>query len=381
MNTELFDDTVAGFYRAAVGTISWGQALLPLQQAMSAWLVVLYALDLSRGSVVFSYEVGEATAEGALDYLRTYHRIDPRAEYLITLKPGTWANCWERFDEEYVASSPFYQEFLLPYGGRYASGTKLLEDGPVNFILGVHRGLGQVPLNSDEIAMCQRLARHLSEAVKIFRMQMASMSASILGTEVINRLRAPVALIDDQRRVLHANPAASTLLADSSLLEVSNGHFYCRKQREDDTLLGALRDLQLMRDSQIHETAVDKIYFRVGFDQGSELGIFLYALRPAQTMYAFGERPLAMVLFYCAGNRIELDPFIVAGVFGLTPAEARVAVAIAGGRTVEAIAVEHAVSVSTVRSQLRGVFEKTGTTRQAELVSLLANLSSVSLAL
>lgn len=379
MNAELFDTTVAGFYRAAVGTLSWGEALLPLQQAMSAWLVVLYALDLSRGSVVFSYEVGEATAEGALDYLRTYHRIDPRAEYLITLKPGTWANCWEHFDDEYVANSPFYQDFLLPYGGRYASGTKLLEEGPVNFILGVHRGLGQVPLDTDEIAMCQRLARHLSEALRIFRARMAGLGASVLGTEVINRLRAPVALIDDQRRLLHANPAATALLAESDLLEVSEGYLYCCKPREDNALLVALRDLHLTGDSQIHNNSVDKVYFKVGFDQGNELGMFLYALRPAGTMYAFGETSLAMVLLYRADSRIELDPFIVAGVFGLTPAEARVAVAIAGGGTIEEAAAKHSVSVNTIRTQLRGVFEKTGTTRQVELVGLLASLPTVAL--
>lgn len=93
MNSALFDNIVAGFYRAAVGTIPWGEALLPLQQAMAAWVVQLYAVDLSQGSVVFSYEVGEALAEAALDYLRTYHRIDPRAGFLLSLKPGAWVNC------------------------------------------------------------------------------------------------------------------------------------------------------------------------------------------------------------------------------------------------------------------------------------------------
>lgn len=379
MNTELFDHIVAGFYRAAVGAIPWGEALLPLQQAMEAWVVQLYAVDLSQGSVVFSYEVGEASAEAALDYLRTYHRIDPRAAFLLSLRPGAWVNCWEHFDDAYVASSPFYQEFLLPYGGRYASGAKLLEDGPVNAVLGIHRGLGREPLDASEIDICRRLARHLSEALKIFRAHMAGISASILGTEIINRLRAPVALIDDQRKLLHANPAAEALLGNSSLLVVSGGHLYCRKPREDNALLVALRDLQLTGDSQLHRNAVDKVYFRVGFDQGNELGMFVYALRPAQTMHAFGERSLAMVLLYQAESRIELDPFIVAGVFDLTPAEARVAVAIAEGETIETIAERHSVSMNTVRTQLRNVFEKTRTTRQVELVGLLASMPTVAL--
>jgi len=255
----------------------------------------------------------------------------------------------------------------------------LLEDGPLNVILGIHRGLGQAPLDDNEIAICQRLARHLSEALKIFRAHTAGLSASILGTAIINRLRAPVALIDDQRKLLHANPAASALLGESSLLVLSEGHLYCRRPREDNALLVALRDLQLTGESQIHQNAVDKTYFRVGFDRGTELGMFLYALRPECTMHAFGERSLAMVLLYQADSRVELDPFIVAGVFGLTPAEARVAVAMAEGQTIDAVAARHSVSVNTIRTQLRSVFEKTGTTRQVELVGLLANLPTVAL--
>ena len=56
----------------------------------------------------------------------------------------------------------------------------------------------------------------------------------------------------------------------------------------------------------------------------------------------------------------------------LTAAEARVARAIAQCRTVEQIAAEAGTSPQTVRSQLKGVMAKTGVSRQAELVGLLA---------
>jgi len=72
--------------------------------------------------------------------------------------------------------------------------------------------------------------------------------------------------------------------------------------------------------------------------------------------------------------RPELDPFVVAASFDLTPAEARVAVALARGASVADIAARHAVSTHTVRSQVKSVLFKTGTGRQAELVSLLAAL-------
>jgi len=54
----------------------------------------------------------------------------------------------------------------------------------------------------------------------------------------------------------------------------------------------------------------------------------------------------------------------------LTPAEARLAAALATGATLEQIAAAHRVTEATLRSQLRSIFSKTGTSRQAELVRL-----------
>lgn len=60
--------------------------------------------------------------------------------------------------------------------------------------------------------------------------------------------------------------------------------------------------------------------------------------------------------------------------YGLTPAESRVALAVAQGRGTEDIAAEGQVAVGTVRNQLKQVLSKTGTHRQAALVRLLLGL-------
>ena len=62
-------------------------------------------------------------------------------------------------------------------------------------------------------------------------------------------------------------------------------------------------------------------------------------------------------------------------IFGLTAAEARLAVLIARGETLDQVAQACKVSMATARTQLSGVFQKTRTHRQAELVALLARVS------
>lgn len=56
---------------------------------------------------------------------------------------------------------------------------------------------------------------------------------------------------------------------------------------------------------------------------------------------------------------------------GLTPCEARVAVRFAQGGSVRQVAHRLHVSVETVRTHLKRIYQKLGTTRQAELVHLL----------
>jgi DNA-binding CsgD family transcriptional regulator len=63
---------------------------------------------------------------------------------------------------------------------------------------------------------------------------------------------------------------------------------------------------------------------------------------------------------------------VLQGLFDLTPAEARVARAIAEGNAITDIAPSLSVTEGTVRTQLKAVLAKTGLHRQAELVALLA---------
>lgn len=63
--------------------------------------------------------------------------------------------------------------------------------------------------------------------------------------------------------------------------------------------------------------------------------------------------------------------------FGLTKAEARLALRLAGGASLASAAEAFDVKLTTIRSQLQQVFAKTGTSRQAELVALLLSRGNV----
>ncbi|MGC5779359.1 helix-turn-helix transcriptional regulator [Methylobacterium sp. NFXW15] len=61
--------------------------------------------------------------------------------------------------------------------------------------------------------------------------------------------------------------------------------------------------------------------------------------------------------------------------FDLTPAEARLALALGSGLTLQEVSDETGLSNATLRSQLSSTFHKTGTRRQPELIALLARVA------
>ena len=69
------------------------------------------------------------------------------------------------------------------------------------------------------------------------------------------------------------------------------------------------------------------------------------------------------------------DDLILQQVFGLTPAETRLAKRLAGGEELFRHCRAFRLKIGTVRMQLKAIFWKTGTRRQAELVALLAHMA------
>ena len=60
--------------------------------------------------------------------------------------------------------------------------------------------------------------------------------------------------------------------------------------------------------------------------------------------------------------------------YGLTPAEARVALAASSGAAIPVVAMSLRLSQNTIKTHLRRIYAKTGTSRQAELARVIASL-------
>ncbi|MET3410013.1 MULTISPECIES: helix-turn-helix transcriptional regulator [unclassified Methylobacterium] len=88
----------------------------------------------------------------------------------------------------------------------------------------------------------------------------------------------------------------------------------------------------------------------------------------------FGASAVLLVLVH-VGARAVPDDGLLNMLFDLTPAEARLLQALAGGLRLQSYAESVGVQTSTVRTQLNSIFNKTGTKRQADLLSIVTSLA------
>jgi len=372
MDDHQFDDAVAGFHRAARGDQPWGEALRPVGTAFGAIAVVLMGIGKTSRAILFSFECGRLPEAASLDYLRHYHRIDVRAALVLDRPVGECARCCDYFDEAFVASNPFYQDFLIPYGIRHVAGAKVFEDARQIATIGVQMPVGVGPVSDAGMVLLRRLVAQLVIALHVYFEQRDEAAEPGVGAALLDRFRSPALVIDEIRGLHYANPPGYDWLGSGRGLLLRDGRIGTARDEDEPALTLALRQLRLDGDASY-----------LGGTRGQErsylaltgrLAVFLHALRPDETMFAFGARPLALLLVHDLSAGLALDPFVVAETFALTPAEAQIAVALADGRSVEEIAAERRVSVATVRSQLAAAMHKMGVHRQPELVARLAAL-------
>lgn len=374
LSDRQYDRFVALTYQSAHGGQDRWQAWIDeLARAFDLWSAHLVAFGHHSQQVEFFVLGGRISTEAHVDYMRFYRSANPQLPLVMAAEPGRWIRCHEHFDDAYVESSPFYRDYLIPHGGRYLASTKLIDDARSFVHFGTVRGVGQPPLDDEEIACLARICRHLWHAFMIHRGLVSRPSEIRLGVELLDRLAQPVALVGRERELRYANLACERLFAELGEPLAVDGPLPLFAPGEP-ALLGTVLAELLGPRSVAGVTGRARRVLRLAPADGQPLVAICSVLEPAAVMSAFGGDPLALLMFHRPGRARHIDPVVVAEAFGLTPAEARVAVLLANGLNAEQIAAQRNASLLTVRTQIRSILAKTGARRQPELVRMLVDM-------
>jgi DNA-binding CsgD family transcriptional regulator len=258
----------------------------------------------------------------------------------------------------------FYKEWAEPQGLAYAAGSILLREGGWDTQIYLQRGPQHRPFDRDELEVFNRLIPHIQRAIQM-RQRFADLQVGqdflASGLDV---LAMPTFLFDESARIAHMNRSAASLLEANTSFHIDDGHL----------LTG---DFAVTR--QLNYELMNAIHASRG--SGSELnGVVLFPrlgrlplmLMVAPLRVSAGAVCGAALLFaFDPESTPPITAAMVSRLFGLTEAEAELAVALCSGNTLDDAADKRGTSINTIRTQLKSVFAKTGTKRQADLVSLI----------
>lgn len=357
---------------------AWRGVFECLHEAVGGRAVHMLAFDAVHGAL--SYSDGAAmTPQIDLEYIQKYQFIDPRVALIRTQWTEEWLHCHEHFDEAFVSTNPFYQEYLLPHGARYLSLCKLVDNKEATVMLAFLRRPGEGPMPPEALAFLDRLRPHLQRAARMGLAQFVYSAQALVGHALVDKLRQPVMLLTTGGEVVLANEAARSLLGSTSLVQVADKRLVL-PQAYRRAFLEQCAELEHQARAADGAGAETGKAFRV-LHMSSEAGAapdvlygFFTLLVPERTLGSFGLRPLVMLFFYHPTSAQEIDSDLLTAAFGLSHAECRVASLLADGMPLKSIAEALGVQYDTVRKQLMSIYQKTATNRQPELVRLLMNL-------
>jgi DNA-binding CsgD family transcriptional regulator len=266
------------------------------------------------------------------------------------------------YGEDELNNDPFYYDMLWPAGLGWAAATAVPLPTGGKVIIAVERNYARGPVEPSVIAQLDALRPHLARSaflsaqLQLERARIASQTLSLVGL--------PALVFDQHGAVLAAN----------SLIEALHGHIVWRAQ--DRIVFKDQNSDWLFQRAIATIDLPDMVSARSFPVRGNDT-------QAAMVAHVIPIRGNARDLFVQCTGVLVMTPIslpkappieLIQSLFDLTPAEARVARSLVAGETVEEIASASGVSNNTVRSQVRGVLEKTGCRRQAEVVALLGNV-------
>ena len=197
----------------------------------------------------------------------------------------------------------------------------------------------------------------------------------------LDRLNTGVLLLNHNGDVSFANRAADAILAEDDGLRLrhradksSSPSLMAADAGIGQALEAAIRSAI---DPDILNTNHFGQYLAIPRMSGRASHILQFSSLPASNEFGHGEgTPRAIIFIADAAGPVRINAALLSEAYGLTPAEIRVAEAMAAGAgTTEDVARKLRLRTNTLKSHIKQIYAKTNVDSRARLLKLLLSLS------
>jgi DNA-binding CsgD family transcriptional regulator len=274
------------------------------------------------------------------------------------------------YDE--LTATGFYREWAGPQGLVDFVSTVLDRSATSVAMFGVFRHERDGFVDDETRHRMQLIAPHIRRAVLIAGMFDLKLAEAATFADTLDGLDAGLCLVDAGGRLIHANAAGQAILDARDILYAAGGRLAACDAQVNQTL----REVFAAAGQGDAALGTKGIAMPLTGKDGERyvahaLPLTSGARRPAGIAYT------AVAALFVRKAALVMSPRseVIGKIFNLTPAELRVLLAITEVGGIPEVAAALGVANTTVKTHVSRLFEKTGASRQADLVKLVAEYS------
>ncbi|MEQ1542832.1 MAG: hypothetical protein ABL926_11310 [Novosphingobium sp.] len=364
LDTADFNAVVSDIYEASLSPSHWDTALTGLVSRFGTprWdvaMLVWERIDPGGGRFLAASGVHEMARAGYVQLFAGRNEWSVRGHGLPI---GSVVHSDSLIARADFLATPFFRDYLAMFDMQVALIASLDRQSRD------HLGLCLPGPDNGPVTRLQEavglLIPHVQRAVRIARRIGEAELAAAHSAAALDRAPSAVLMLTERFELAYANAPARALI-ETLRLEDAGGRIRLGSGAVHETLR-RLAD----PDGGVHCHA-----FRLADQDGQVLAAMAMRIDPERIGGADTGQGLARIMVVAANNPRVSEEAVdrVREWFGLTHAEARLAVLLAEGGSLDDYCELRGVSMNAARFLLKGAFAKTGTNRQAQLVHLIAN--------
>lgn len=355
-------DLIGDIYEAAYQPGLWDDVLKKLCTLMDSRSGAIFFHDFEDNTRDMLGSFGLPTAT-LLAYRLGLSKYDYTFQMQATAPSGRAQQLVD--SEDFKKSHPFYYRFLLkPNDIGFLGAINIYNDEEWHIGIGLHRSFTNQPFSQEELAKLELLLPHFQRALRIQKEFVHLRREKQTLETALNRFMLGVIILNSDNSLYYTNPVAENFLTKHPALRInSEQRLQAHSAQENITLYNSLFKL---RQTDKKQRASNQVALSVHHPD-KEHGLHILAVRLDENE----ANPLLALYIADPELSFNLPPEALQNLYGMTPAEANVAIALANGASAQQISERHQVSIETVRSQLKSIYSKMNVNRQQDVVRLL----------
>ncbi len=363
MDQATIHGAIRGLYEGILDPGAWQQSLRALTEMAGTAHASIMVWDTTSDQVTVN-EVVNPVEELFVAYENDFQAIDPAKAFAPRLTPGAWYIDARDLGPQAMARHPFYCDFFNKFELRSYIACLVERQPHYEVYFSMQRALSQEAFSGEDTRKLDWVVPHMRSAIAMRDRTLALSTMASLSTRLIERLSCAVAVYTAERRLLLANAAGERW---ARRLDPSGKTSEWHLSRHFTDMLQAACDPENPLGAQAAR-ALD--------NQGNQAEILVLPLPATHAFASQWQRPAAMVVVHEAGAPSALLDTVMRGLYGLTPAETRLASRMATGEGLPEASRQLRIRHETARTQLKSIFLKTGCASQAQLTHLLTKLAA-----